>query len=337
MILRDMLAWFITGALLLVLVELQQGAASVRARRWLSVGAGVLLGLGFLTRESFFLIVPLVWAIAGWLLWRRKEKLNAAVVVGVTVLTLLPLIVRNASVGAPLLSTSNRFAEAFIQGHARGTQASSFVIPRETRQILERSQGRSLAVVRETLATHEHPGTWFKLMGAKLLMLVDPYESPDNISFYFMERISPVIRLGLEYWMIVVPGIGGLIMSLAKRDQRHLWLWLLLPTLIAGVILGVALSRYRQILAVVWIPWAGYFLYHVWFYAKENTKRAAWMAGACVAGWLLVLGPLARVPRETYERDAEYSMAAQVYDAIRQPEKAAEMRAILQQHFPESK
>jgi 4-amino-4-deoxy-L-arabinose transferase-like glycosyltransferase len=337
MILRDMLAWFITGALLLVLVELQQGLASPRARRWLSAGAGLLLGLGFLTRESFFLIVPMVWVVGGWLLWRRNEKLNAALVVGVTVLALSPLVIRNAVVGAPLLSSSNRFAEAFIQGHARGTMASAFVIPRESRQILERSQGRSLAVVRETLATHDHPGTWLTLMGAKLLMLLDPYESPDNVSFYFMERISPVIHFGLEYWMIVVLGIGGLIMSLRKRDQRHLWLWLLLPTLIAGVILGVALSRYRQILAVLWIPWAGYFLFQIWLQARENSRRTAMLVGACVAGWLMVLGPLSRVPRDSYERGAEYFMAAQIYDSMQQPEKAAEMRAILQQHFPASK
>jgi 4-amino-4-deoxy-L-arabinose transferase-like glycosyltransferase len=337
MILRDMLAFFIAGALLLVLVELQQEAASPRARRWLSAGAGLLLGLGFLTRESFFLIVPMVWAMGGWLLWRRNEKLNAALVVGLTVLTLSPLFIRNAVVGAPLLSSSNRFPEAFIQGHARGTMAWGLVIPNESRQILERSQGRSLAVVRETLATHDHPGTWLKLMGAKLLMLLDPFEMPDNVSFYFMERISPVIRFGLEYWMIVVPGIGGLIMGLLKRDQRHLWLWLLLPTLIAGVILGVALSRYRQILAVLWIPWAGYFLFQIWLQARENWRRAAMLVGACVAGWLMVLGPLSRVPREYYERRAEYFIAAKIYDSMQQPEKAAEMRAILQQYFPASK
>jgi 4-amino-4-deoxy-L-arabinose transferase-like glycosyltransferase len=337
MILRDLLAWFITGALLLALVELQTGCGSSRARRLLALAAGGLLGLGFLTRESYFLIVPLVWAVGGWLLWRQNEKSNIAILTGATMLVLSPLVIRNAVVGAPLLSSSNRFAEAFIQGHARDAHAFEFYIPRTSRQILLRSQGRPLAVIRETLATHEHAGTWFKLMGEKLLMLSDPYESPDNVSFYFMERMSPVIRFGLEYWMILIPGVGGLILSLLKRDRGHLWLWLLLPTLVAGVILGVALSRYRQILSILWIPWAAYFLFHIWALVKSHPRRAVVYSMACFAGWLLVLGPLARVPRSSYEREAEYILAEHIYETMQRPKEAAEMRRLQAKLFPPAK
>jgi len=49
---------------------------------------------------------------------------------------------------------------------------------------------------------------------SQLRSLLDPFEPSDNLSIYFVARISPVVRFGLKYWMIVVPGLGGLMLTL---------------------------------------------------------------------------------------------------------------------------
>ncbi|HWN97012.1 MAG TPA: hypothetical protein VNT99_18425 [Methylomirabilota bacterium] len=335
LLLRDGLSYLITAGLLAVLVELQLKAGHKVKQLWLSAGAGVLLGLGFLTRESFFVIVPMVWIVCGWMLLRRKQMACAGLLVLATVLAITPLLVRNALVGAPLLSSSNRFAEGFIWGHAHSADPTRFVIPTETRQILERSQGRPLAVVRETLATHPNIGSWLKLTGAKVVALLDPFELPDNVSFYFMEQMSPTVRFGLKYWMILVPGIAGLVLSALQRDRRHGWLWLLFPLLLAGILMGMPMSRYRQILAVIFIPSAAYFATWLWMTAKQQPRRAVLGGATVLAGWALCLGPFSRVPKERYERAFDYVLAANIYESAGRLKESEAMKDIVRTKFPE--
>jgi len=129
--LRDGLAWFITAALLWALSELTYSPwPSAHARRfgWL---AGVLLGLGYLARETYLLLIPVVLVALAGFAWRRQQWAMVVRVAIVTFLTLSPLMIRNWCVKAPLLSTSNRLAEAIIQGNAgtsRPVQATARVL-----------------------------------------------------------------------------------------------------------------------------------------------------------------------------------------------------------------
>jgi 4-amino-4-deoxy-L-arabinose transferase-like glycosyltransferase len=335
LLLRDGLSYTITAALIAVLVELQVTNPAKAKQLWLSAAAGALLGIGYLTRETFFLIIPVVWLACGWMLARRKQSACIATLIISTVLVLTPLFIRNAIVGAPLLSSSNRFAECFIWGQARSTDPTRFVIPTEMRQILERSQGRPLAVVRETLATHPNLQSWLKLTGSKAVAMLDPFELPDNISFYFLERMSPTVRFGLKYWMILIPGIAGLLLSGLQRDRRHAWLWLIFPMLLAGILMGVPMSRYRQILAVILIPSSIYFVTWLWVKAKESPRHATLASAAVVVGWALCLGPFARVPKARYERALDYVIAAGVYESAGRLDESEAMKNVVREKFPE--
>ena len=335
LLLRDGLSYLITAAVIAVLVELQLKAGSKRKQFWLSTAAGVLLALGFLTRETFFLIIPVVWGVCGWMLLRRKQSACLSMLILSTVLVLIPLFARNAIIGAPLFSSSNRFAEGFIWGHARSADPTGFVIPTETRQIFERSQGRPLAVVWETLATHPNVESWLKLMGQKVVALLDPFELPDNVSFYFLERISPTVRFGLKYWMILVPGVAGIALSFVQRDRRHAWLWVIFPMLLAGILMGMPMSRYRQILAIILIPSAIHFFAWFWIAATQNPRRAVLIGAATVMGWALCLGPLSRVPKDRYERAFDYIIAANIYANAGRLQESEAMKNIVREQFPE--
>src|SRR6185436_19245562 len=282
--------------------------------------AGLLLGLGFLTRETYALIVPVVAGILIWRFIKQRQLVSAACVLAVLAATLIPLLIRNASVGAPLFSTSNRFAEAFIQGHARSADPCVFRIPPETRSILEQSEGKPAGVIVTTLGTWTSPIAWFKLQYRKALSLLDPFESCDNVNLTFVEGISPLAKYGLQHWMLIVPGIAGLVLRLLYREKPHFWLWILLPLLLAGVLVGLPLSRYRQVLMILWIPWAAYLITELVFPIVPMRPRAQIiLGGLLIGGWLVCTGPMAQHPK--YDRPTEYLWSYYIYRELGETNK----------------
>ena len=295
--LHDGLAWFLTAALLWALSELTHSAwPSDRARRFAWV-VGVLLGLGFLTRETYLLLIPVVLAALAGFGWRRDWSMVARVGV-VIFLTVAPLLIRNWAVKAPFLSTSNRFAETFIHGNAGSANPYVLSSPPETARILYESHGRPAPVILATIASH--PGgvrSWMRLQLRKLLSLLDPYELPDNLSFYFVANISPIVRLGLRYWMILPVGLAGLFLSVQRRERAHFWLWLFLPIFLLSFLVGFPISRYRQSLIIFFIPWAAYFVVSLGaLLRRREFLKAAYYGAALLLGWGLILGPPSRQP-----------------------------------------
>ncbi len=325
--LRGGLGWFITAALLWALSELTSSEwPSGRSRR-LSWLVGILLGLGFLARETYMLLIPLVWSALVVFGWKRRHWGVVSRVVIATLLVISPLLIRNYRVQAPLLSSSNRFAETFITGNARSSDPHAFRIPEETEEIFRETSGKPLAVIRETIASHpDGIWGWAWLEVRKMGSLCDPYEMPDNISFYFVARISPVVRLGLRYWMILVPALAGLFLSVKRWERTHAWLWIVFPVILASVLVGVPVSRYRQALMLFFIPWAAYFLAILATSIRgRELRKTVYYGAALLVGYTLVLGPLSQQPRDKYERSVEYTFAVKIYAAQGDQQKAQAM------------
>ena len=56
-----------------------------------------------------------------------------------------------------------------------------------------------MSVIKRVFASHPAGLLgWAKLQAAKLRSLLDPFESSDNLSLYFVANISPVVRCGFE-------------------------------------------------------------------------------------------------------------------------------------------
>jgi hypothetical protein len=283
----------------------------------------------------YALVIPLVWGAALWSLYRQRLTRAWLPLVLGTFVPLVPLMVRNVTVHAPLFSTSNRFAEAFIQGNSASSHPYRFVIPSDTRAIMEESGGKPWPLVKATLATHPSVSSWFALQGSKFLSLMDPFEPSDNVSIPFMGRISPFVKWGIQHWMIITPGLIGLLISLLRRDTRHWPLWVVLPALLGALVVAIPLSRYRQALAVIWIPWAVYLA--VWLVHHTRQRQWGWVGALvmCVAlGWVLSLGPLSRCPPDQRERPAEYALSASLYQKMKRPDEAERMQTVLREKFP---
>jgi FtsH-binding integral membrane protein len=155
-----------------------------------------------------------------------------------------------------------------------------------------------------------------------------------GVNIYFMENISPPIQRGLRHWMIIIPGLAGLVWSLKLKDGRHFWLWVFLLPLLAGVLIGLPLSRYRQGLAVLWLPWAAVFLCALgnnWF----HNRRAFWlMISALIMGWVACLTVFARTPRSRYERPMEYHLMISAYEQEGQTDQAEKWKQLFRKKFP---
>jgi hypothetical protein len=334
--LRDDLGFFLAAALMWALAELDHSAWPSRRAyvfAWLS---GLLLGLGFLAKETYLLLIPVTWAVV--IVFARKRN-NWGVALRVVVATLLaisPLIIRNWLVKAPLFSSSNRLAEAIIQGNSGTSHPYVALIPAETGQIFYETHGRPWRVFRFTIASHpDGVWGWLKLVGRKLLYLLDPYESPDNLSIYFMAYISPIVRFGLRYWMVLPLGLAGLVLSIWRRERAHLWIWVLLPIFLVGLLVGIPLSRYRQTLMIFLIPLAGYSLALVAAWIEQRQFRSAACYGiAVLIGWTLMLGPFARQPRSQYERSQEYVFSAQILERLGERRQERAMLDLIRQKFP---
>ncbi len=220
--------------------------------------AGATTGVAFLAKESILLFLLLALL---WVLWESRVRLTTAVVPAACVLAgflvaVSPLVVRNALVGAPLLAASNRAAEGIIIGNAADAYPIASVIPPSVGVILRRTDGRLPAVARETLATYQgHWGAFLAMLLLKARALVDPLETPNNLSFQYSLEISPVLHITLRYGAILPLGLAGVALVL-DRWRRHLLLALYGLTVVGGLLATGVLGRYRLSLVAVLVVYA---------------------------------------------------------------------------------
>ena len=260
-LLRDWLPPMLEPLAVLALVRANESGGS-----WSWGVGGAVLGLAILAKETallFFLLVVL------WLLWdhrsdwRRGANYGACLLAGV-LLSLSPLIIRNVAVGAPPFALSNRALASFIEGNAADSPAVGWVpIPGTMKAILERSDGKLLSVVRETIKTYQGDyGAFVFKQVLKLAGLVDAEEtSGEAVSFYYGLEISPPLRLTLGYGFLFPLAVAGFIFSLRVWHRQRL-IYLYLSAVLGGLLFSLIHERYRLALVPVLVFYGSSFL--VW-------------------------------------------------------------------------
>lgn len=281
-LLRDWLPPILEPLSLLLLLRARE---KERGRDWCL--AGVVLGLALLTKETVLLFLPLVGI---WLLWQPRfawrDVLSSGALLAVgLLLSLSPLLIRNAAVGAPLYALSNRFAETFIQGNAANSYPVGLNWGNSMKRILEKSDGRIGKVILETANTYN--GDWRRFAWLKFLKLrgmLDPLEVPNNLSFYYGLEISPILRFLLRYGVILPLGMAGFFLTVPVAWERHRLLLLYGISIFAGLIMAPLYARYRLIVVPVLILYAAGGL--VWFFEAlrhRNLFRSIGYSGSILA------------------------------------------------------
>ena len=295
------LATFLLCAVIAACVYLQS-----EQRWWYAVLAGLSLGLLVLARENALLWTPL---IPVWILLGRREtnwhrwKLVGCYAGGLA-LVLLPVAARNASLGGEWSPTTFQAGPNFYIGNniqANGIYAP--LVPGRGTPMYERADAERLAeqAVGHELSAREvsqfwmsrawkeirqAPGRWLQLMVAKTFMVFNRYEVPDVESMYIFREYSTPLKLSrIWHFGTLCPlGIWGLIATWG--DRRKLWLYyLLLLTMIAAVVLFFILGRYRNPVAILFIPFAAAGAVDLYSRVREQRWRSI-----SVAAVLLVSG-----------------------------------------------
>ena len=323
-LLRDWLPPILEPVALLTLLRARERG---RARDWCLSGAA--LGLSLLAREAILPFVPvaLLWLVLGYRdRVRTAAAASAALLIGL-LLVLSPLMARNALVGAPLFALSNRAGEAFIVGNAADGFPIGLTHPPSMKGIMERSGGRTVPVILETLGTYH--GDWRRIVEYQLMRLrafADPLEVPNNVNIGYGLEISPVLHVTLSYGMIFPLGLAGFILSL-RAWRRHLLL-VLYGFCTAGTLVATAIvARYRLTIVPVLLIYGAAGL--VWMWQVIRARRT----GDAVTYVSLLAGLVALqhyvVPIRTL-RDSpafvihpqDYLIAAHIYASDGRPDLA---------------
>ena len=302
----------------LALVAILRARDAGRAGAW--VAAGAALGLALLAKTSILLFLPwaLLWTVLETRPPRRKAVLAAACLVLGVSLSLAPLLARNRLAGAPLLALDSRSGENVILGLAPDSFAVGLVHSPSLGILLDRSGGRFLPALRETLGAWQ--GDWrafLRLQVLKLRALLDPIEVPDNLSFAYGLDLSPGLRWTLRWGGLVPLGLAGLVLSLPAW-RRHGLLLLYGFAVLAVLLIPPVLGRYRLTLEPILCVYAGAGVVRAWESARERRVRSTAGFALLVVLVALVQHRLApiRVLRESPAfvlRPQEYRVSARIY------------------------
>lgn len=333
----------VTGAGFLLVYLCPPSQAEITWRR--AFGSGFLVGLTLLLKTTFFILS--IALLAGWLLQGRGRRRTLlpkilAAILGVMI-AIAPVVIRNAKVGAPLLSWSSVSSLAFISGNTADATVGlgNMFSKKYTAQILNDTHGKFFATIEATLATHPDVGSVLDMYGRKFASLLQWQEVPNNTNFYFWRKYIPLLRLPITFYWLAPMGLVGIFIAL--RFWRKAWpLYLLVLTSFAPLLLVTNLGRYRLPLAMAVLPFAAFFSVQLFVWLKQGAHLPLLLSvlTAALLFWYVGQAP-GYVPVrmadygaaykfgwqanvETALREKKYAQAAAVYEDFLRGEPAHE-------------
>ncbi len=328
LLLRDALLIPIHAAMLWAVLEARDRIDSPRARWW-HAAAGGLCGLSFIAKAS---VLPFFVLYLGWmpLTLRRKKAVwlaPALCMLAGFLAPLAPVVLRNAAVGAPLLSITTRGPIEFINGNHLGYRGTGWFdgepeVGLYAREILADSGGKLLptiaAVTRDGL---RQPWEFALLQLRKAAYLVAPFEMPNNASFGYFRHNSLLLRYGaLSFFTISPLALLGLLVSL-RTPARFVPLYLFLG---AGAVVTIAfyvIARFRAPLMPGVLILAGLGIYALIDLARRRALGGLGLAAGVV---LVALGgnAAANISDELLIRPQDHLIAIAEYRARGEHDRA---------------
>jgi len=315
LMLRDWIPPLIEPLALLLLLK-----ARDLGRGWVLAGAAI--GLAIASKETSLLMIPItiLWLIYEYRTeWRRMFRTGALIAAG-TIAVLSPIYLRNAIVGAPILSLSTRGAEVVATGMTNWNQT-------HPKQVMEESQGRTESLALKIFQSYKNQ--WRELISkivSRLKSTIDTFEDPDNISFAYGQSVFPVLKFLPGYWMVFPLGLAGFIISLGSW-RKYVLIFLYGFASLSSLLVTVVRARYRLTLSVLLILFAAYALTKLAAAVKNRKYREATLVTVLVvmacACQQFVSSSLAATGNHKV-RATDYLAAAQTYVQSERFDRAAD-------------
>lgn len=257
---------------------------SDKATRGTWMGLGLAMGGLALTRENALVLIAVIlpYAILDGSGWFREVQggsgrptqnlpapprtlLNVVLFVGGLAVVLLPVVIRNYSVGGGLYVTTSQFGSNLYIGNNPGADGTYASIRsgrgapeferQDAREVAEQAVGRSLTPAEVSSYwtgqvvdfVTSQPGAWLALTARKVALLFNAAEMLDTESQESYAEWSLPLRLGgvIGHFGVLVPlAVFGLIVTWPER--RRLWLLhALAVAYAASVVMFFVFARYR--------------------------------------------------------------------------------------------
>ena len=293
--------------------------------RW-RAACGVVLGLAVLTRANLLLLVPFALVF----LARRKDWRGAAALVVGLAVTIAPATIRNRVVAHEWVLTGSGMGQNFYTGNNPGNPDGAFHAVAFTRpqtaheegdflQEAERRTGRSLSAheassfwFRAALrGMADHPAFAAKIMASKLGLFWSDVEVPDAWDMGFIARYSPVLRLPLvSFALLLALAVLGAIPALRTEAGRIAAIYIAVYA--ASVVAFFIFSRYRLHVVPPLAAFAGVGL--LWSVERMRARDARVLLTPAVVAVLAFTFSAASFP--SFRRESTNSVAslAEMYE-----------------------
>lgn len=310
--------WIVLFSLVasLALARLRDRPGPARA-----AAAGVAVGLALIVNEGFgpVPLVVLALILAWWGITRRAGVVAFGFVLGLLA-ALTPVVMRNLAVGAPALRLAVTGSTVFAVFNGAHANPYAFdVRPRPVAALIAQGHGDTFATAVASLQSFPSAGALAAFYLKKASGLAIPFENPDNVNYYYALTVDPWLRALPAYGTVLCLAVVGAVV-LGRRVRSLAPLAPVAATLVASILMTLALSRYRVTLVPFLCVPAGFALARLSGLARERRWRG--VLGLAVALALVsaassgveraVLGPRASADRQRY-RPAEFFIGADVY------------------------
>lgn len=290
-LLRVSLVTFIGLAATVAACAALSSEGRARTLRW--AATGLLCGLAATSKPTLVLLA------AGFLVgivlravtrsgMHGRVAADALALVAATGLVLAPVAARNVMVGAPAASLSSVGPVTFVLSNASDVPADSpATLSEHVAPILVATNGESLPVVRETLATWPSVGSFLESRLVRLHDAIRAHERPSNTNPAHARRLSPVLALAPVGMTLLAPlGLLGLVLGAAR--WRRAWpLLMLVGVHLLPLVALYVVARFRAPFAVALVPFAALAVLRLieWVRARRFGRLAASGALIVLVAW----------------------------------------------------
>lgn len=226
---------------------------------------GAIAGVSLLNQSFFTLFI---FPAIGWYFWINRKEMRVATtglacLTGALLLVMLPLFLRNISVGVPPFSMAGAGGIVYIMFNSSNAEPlePNYIHFASTVKLMHDSGGKLLSAVMSCFNSFNGIGGIVNLYKKKTNGLFMWFELSNNMSYYMYKEFSGLLKgMPASYWLIAPLGICGLFFSVWRYRWKILPLLLMLAVCASPLFISASLSRYRVPFVVMLSLFAAFFL-----------------------------------------------------------------------------
>lgn len=252
-------ASIVTVFTILLLYWFQRTMDNPNTRNWIFLG--IILALALLIKITFLLFLV---GAAIWFFFSKSYRSHTSkhMLLGLLAfaITFSPLIIRNALVGAPLLSTNSVGAITAISPNLHQNTIGAFWVDGPTyARILDKADASTLGSLLAAINTHPSIFSYAHSLLRRAEQAFYWRSHTDNVNHHYWRQSFNVLKFaGVNFWLISPLALTGLFFCFYPKIRKESWpLLIMFMATIAPLVLFYVLERYRLPLLVVLLPFAG--------------------------------------------------------------------------------